>query len=638
MYLEQFRPFKIVHIAGSAPNQAVADSLSRLHLYNLAVPKTNDLSDEEARMAEAGEGGDDAAMIHHTTAGEFFRYFENAARVNNSLQAKQDPKQMSVMGEEEESVKAYLDADDRLLHQALERAVGVEESEILSSSNAECQTSADDFEQSRRAAKGFYPNRRIIQKVHDESHPSIATTWARVQRACNFPPGTKYQAAKEEVHNYCESCIICQKLKPAREKLEQRTGSIKRRPFTEYAFDVIVLSEPDVHGFRYILTVIDSFSQAVELFPLKEASAAEVTCALNDVMCRWTRPRSLRCDNAKAFTSAICRKLCEKARVELHLIAPHAHNSNGAVENANRRVEYLLRALIMERRLGPASKQNWSLLLPNVRGIINSRLITRYGCTPNDLIYGATAQRSLPFEDEPWIEAPVSVKRTAAEIDAEATLEQWRQNHQILLDKCEQLQDEWLGSLLTDADGDDLHALMPGDTVLVRVTQRKHDKLQAPWAGPYLVLDREEVDVGHPKLCLQHIAFKTVGYFPLSDVKRCNLDQYASVEAALPVAALDNFEYRVEEVLEHRPLRRSTSKGKRTPKSDFEFLVRWADIPENDENPSWEPWSNSSLRSCEAYEAYCARPEVVAQLGADFCVAEDDAAAAAAMPKQRKRR
>ena len=626
MYLEQFRPFKIVHIAGAAPNQAVADSLSRLHLYNLAMPKTDHMSDEEARMAAAGEGGDDAAMMQNTTAGEFFRHLETKAKVNKGLPAKTKPDQISLRREETEDVRAYLDADDRFLHEALAGAVeDFEDSTAVSEKpiSSESQTNADDFEQARRAAKGFYPNRRIIQKVHDESHPSVATTWARVQRACNFPPGTKYQAAKEEVRKYCESCIICQKLKPAREKLEQRGGSIKRRPFTEYAFDVIVLSEPDVNGNRYILTVIDSFSQAVELFAFKEASAAEVVCALNDVMCRWTRPHSLRCDNAKAFTSAICRKLCERARVDLHLIAPFAHNSNGAVENANRRVEYLLRALILEQRLGPASKQNWAQLLPNVRGILNSRLITRYGCTPNDLLYGATTQRALPFEDEPWAEIPTSAEVGGpAEAAAEITLQKWRENHQILLDTCERQQDQWLGDLLTSADGDDLDALVPGDTVLVRMKERKHDKLQAPWAGPYLVVYRDEVDAGHPKLCLQHIATKAVGYFPLCDLKRCNLDQYANVEAVLPVAALDNFEYSVAEVVDHRPKQRRTGRGRKLPKKDFEFLVRWADLPEDESNPSWEPWTNTSLRTCAPFEQYCSRPDVVAQLGADFCVAE----------------
>jgi hypothetical protein len=113
------------------------------------------------------------------------------------------------------------------------------------------------------------------------------------------------------------------------------------------------------------------------------------------------------------------------------------------VENANRRVEYLLRALILEQRLGPASKQNWALLLPNVRGILNSRLITRYGCTPNELLYGATTQRSLPFEDEPWVEAAEAEQTGgSAEAEAELTLKQWRENHQMLLDKCERLQDQ----------------------------------------------------------------------------------------------------------------------------------------------------------------------------------------------------
>ena len=72
MYLEQFRPFKIVHVAGAAPNQAVADSLSRLHVHNLAMPKTDHLDDEEARMAEAGEGGDEQSGCEQIPVHELF--------------------------------------------------------------------------------------------------------------------------------------------------------------------------------------------------------------------------------------------------------------------------------------------------------------------------------------------------------------------------------------------------------------------------------------------------------------------------------------------------------------------------------------------------------------------------------------
>jgi len=43
---------------------------------------------------------------------------------------------------------------------------------------------------------------------------------------------------------------------------------------------------------------------------------------------------------------------------------PYSHNSNGQVENANRRVMDVLRAMILDDRLGPQTHLQWSLLLP----------------------------------------------------------------------------------------------------------------------------------------------------------------------------------------------------------------------------------------------------------------------------------
>ncbi len=38
-------------------------------------------------------------------------------------------------------------------------------------------------------------------------------------------------------------------------------------------------------------------------------------------------------------------------------------------------------------------------------------------------------------------------------------------------------------------------------------------------------------------------------------------------------------------VLDHRPKERRAGRGRRAPKKDFEFLVRWADLPEDESNP-----------------------------------------------------
>jgi transposase InsO family protein len=382
-----------------------------------------------------------------------------------------------------------------------------------------------------------------------------------------------------------------------------------------------VLPEADLHGHRYILTVVDSFSGACELFPLKHSSADEVTQCLVDVMSRWTRPHSVRCDNAKCFASALLRKLCEVAKVQQHFVAPFAHQSNGQVENLNRRVEHVLRVMILDAKLGQPSRNNWSVLLPMVRGIINSKLVHRHGCSANDLLYGATSQREGIFEDEPWnlgagpSVAGVEADGPAAE-RAATTVQQWREQHEALLESCERAQDDLLDRLaeLQGPEAAEVDSLQPGDAVLVSVEERGAHKLGARWTGPYLVV---EAPVGQ-RLLLQHLSSRKLVHVQLAMCKRCDLSLMSNVDDWLPLAAQDNFEYVVKEVVSHRPATRALSGRKKRPKSDFEFQVLWADLPEGEDNPTWEPWANQSLRESEPYSTYLRRPDVAAALGGDF--------------------
>jgi transposase InsO family protein len=521
--------------------------------------------------------------------------------------------------------KAVADAEAESADLASKRAPEVADAATSKRVSTDAQTCDADLRESRKRAAGIFPNRRLIEAAHNTTHASVATTWARVQRACNVAPGAQGAICRDEVRRYVEACPVCQKLKPARARLERAAGTIRQRPFTQYSFDVIVLPEEDVHGYRYILTVVDSFSGAAELFPLKHSSADEVVQCLVDVMSRWTRPHSLRCDNAKSFASALMKKLCDAAKVQRHFVAPFSHQSNGQVENLNRRVEHVLRVMILDPKLGQASRNNWSILLPMVRGIINSKLVHRHGCSANDLLYGATAQRESIFEDEPWqqgAEASVTGVDAAdgpAAERAAATVQQWREQHEALLASCERAQDELLDRLaeLQGSEAAEVDSLQPGDAVLVSVEERSAHKLGARWMGPYLVVSEP---VGQ-KVILQHLSSRRVSEFALNMCKRCDMSLMSDVDDWLPLAAQDNFEYVMKEVVAHRPATRAQPGRKKRPKSDFEFLVRWADLPEGDENPTWEPWQNQSLRESEPYAAYLSRPEVSAALGADFLAA-----------------
>jgi hypothetical protein len=87
----------------------------------------------------------------------------------------------------------------------------------------------------------------------------------------------------------------------------------------------------------------------------------------------------------------------------------------------------------------------------------------------------------------------------------------------------------------------------------------------------------------------------------------------------------------MEAILEHEP------KGSRTfrsgnrkllrKKEEYSFKALWKDLPQDDTNPTWEPWDNQSLRESFLFQEYCARADVVEQLGENLAEPEKPAEA-----------
>ena len=437
-------------------------------------------------------------------------------------------------------------------------------------------------------------------------------------RALGPQSSSESAKVKSEVRRWCDACLCCQKLQPARAKLFADIGSIRQRPFTSYAFDVVTLSQPDLNGVRYILCCVDSFSRAVELYGLVQANAPSVLECLVDVLCRWGRAAELRCDNAKAFTGAMVTALLKRCKVAQHLTAPYSHQSNGQVENCNRRIMDILRAMILDDRLGPNTQMKWSLLLPEVRRVLMTRTITQHGLTPNDLAYMHCPEtESSIFEEEPWLPP-----RTEADQVDPDWLINLRQQHEFLIDICDERQSDLLQKLAEKNEAareqQQQPAIQVHDFVLLKLTDRPQQKSQPRWLGPYLVVSFPDNDPARLKVTLQHLSTKVVGDFHVNMLKRCDMSLMQQIDDAIPFAAKDSFEYEVEEIMQHAPAGpRKTASGLRN-KNEYEFRVLWKDIPLGADNPSWEPWTNDSIRSCERYLAYVQRPDVIAALGANF--------------------
>jgi hypothetical protein len=231
------------------------------------------------------------------------------------------------------------------------------------------------------------------------------------------------------------------------------------------------------------------------------------------------------------------------------------------------------------------------------------------------------------FDEEPWMPPPQQEHAAAEDAGLIGTLQR---QHAILLDACERKLDEHLEKLaaLHEMEKDDMEPLVPGDFVLVDMRERPHTKISSPWSGPWQVVEKEDNDDTHPIMTLQHIASKKLDRFNASMCKRCNLDLFEKVEDAIKWAASDNFEYEIETVLDHRP----RGERKRRRKDTYEFQVLWRGIEPSEDNPSWEPYCNESLRASEPFAQYCRRADVLAELGRDFIPSEP-----APAPAERRR-
>jgi len=604
LYLEQWKPFKIVHVKGTAGEQAVADGLSRLHAKNLTEFAPLEIEDEEARLAaELGEGGSDERLFSNCTLMEAWRSLnERKPEETSPTCATTEVEDIEDLGnweEEEEGVRGVLAAPAPL----------------------------QDPQPSRPERESTFRHRRLLELAHDCTHPSIATTWRRVQRLAGFPYGEEGKELKEEVRRWCGACITCQKLQPCKERINARVGAIRQRPFTCYSFDCITLTEPSEQGHRYILVVIDSFSRAVELFPMVRATAETVAEHLHDVFCRWGRPHEVRCDNAKSFLSATVTSLLKLARIKQHLTPAYSHQTNGQVENMNRRVMAILRAMVLDSRLGAQSKLKWNLLLPAVRRIIMTRVVTALGCTPNELAYcfAPDTEESIFLEEQQ--EEFAAATEAPADDGCEKSMLELKRQHEVLVQACDEKQEEVLKKLKTYNQEllEDAELLLPGDFVLVEMKERPHSKLQAPWAGPYQVISHSRDEEG-PIFSCQHLASKKISEFHVNMLKKCNMDLFESPEDAVPYAAMDSWEWEVEKVTAHFPAGPRKVKGKKKrAKKEYEFEVWWKHCPPGEDNPTIESWEqNTSLRTCQPFLDYLARPEVLAELGDDFAAEQPD--------------
>jgi hypothetical protein len=372
----------------------------------------------------------------------------------------------------------------------------------------------------------------------------------------------------------------------------------------------------DLDGNFKVFVVIDSFSRALELFPLPAADAQRVAEALFAVYCRFGRFSTVRCDGAKAFIGSVLPFLMQLLGSSCHQIHAFAHWENGQIERAHKEVLRHLRPLVLFDHAGANSQKRWNTLLHGARRILMNTVNCSTGVAPNALVYGGYADR----EEDLFI---CSSDKICTAEDIPAFISELELEQMALLDRAAEFQQQEFDRITAKARENPDPPLIEGSWVLANRLGMPHgrpvDKLQFPRSGPWRVLERPD-DV-HPVVQCVHAADGRVVSFHRHELIPFNCELLDSPDDYAFYAQRDFWDYSIDHISSHRPLiPRRAPRRRIRPKESYEFLVSYKFLPLSEEpgcdNPSWQPYSN--LRHTAALASYCGLPEVSAQLGADF--------------------
>ena len=214
-----------------------------------------------------------------------------------------------------------------------------------------------------------------------------------------------------DIDNYVKSCQECARKKGNSGQPRVVAGNNKKG---EKPFDVIYcdfVSMPMSRGYRYILTLIDSFSRFMRAYPLKSCSASDTSkCLVNFVSEFRVIPSCLSSDRGTHFNAHTLRLTLAQLGIKQRLHVPWRPQSTGILERAHRSMKDALFITCKQRAC------DWPEALSWVISCLNSQFNKATGRVPFECVYGRKAVLGLPTFDKNY------TSNSAHESDITATL------------------------------------------------------------------------------------------------------------------------------------------------------------------------------------------------------------------------
>jgi len=190
---------------------------------------------------------------------------------------------------------------------------------------------------------------------------------------------------KEKIKDMVQSCLICQKRKTFTSKTKENIiKQISDEPFQKIYVDFCGPLKRNIHGYQYILGIIDHFSRYICLNAVvhqDEKTARRIL--LERWILKFGPPKEIHVDRGKTFESSSFKELANNFNSRIIYSSPYHHQTNGMIERQFRTIRDSINTRIQD-----GVHKDWVEILPEIEFMINSTIQASTGVSPAEIIFG----------------------------------------------------------------------------------------------------------------------------------------------------------------------------------------------------------------------------------------------------------
>ena len=311
----------------------------------------------------------------------------------------------------------------------------------------------------------------ILQLVHGHptsGHFSAQRTISRAEDSVYWP------FMHRDITDHCETCRSCEAFRKPMPSHQAPLKNISTSYPLQMVFADIAELPLTPSGHRYILVLVDHFSKHINLYAMKDQTAATVAKHIfEDFVREHGVPDTLHTDQGRQFESTLVNQSCAELGIKKTRSSPYHPQGAGIVERTNRVVKDQLAKTVTER--GGC----WDQYLKQVELAYNTAQHSSTGYTPFFLLHGREARLPYSLHNPTTSQNDTPLQYV---LELRSRLRHAFQYAQSTNDLARTRQKETYDKKARDNE------YQAGDLVWLDNPAMSRKKLEANWRGPYRIL------------------------------------------------------------------------------------------------------------------------------------------------------